>query len=144
MDHVSLVNEMLVNTFNEIIDIEQKALITGQFKEISMNDMHIIEIIGLTEPKNMSTVAKALSVTVGTLTIAVNNLVKKGYVARIRSEEDRRVVFLSLTEKGKAAYEHHATFHSNMVREVMEALSEEELDVLVKALSALTGYFHRF
>ena len=49
----------------------------------------------------MSAVAKSLSVTVGTLTIAMNHLVKKGYVERRRSEEDRRVVLVSLSEKEK-------------------------------------------
>ena len=62
--------------FNEILDVEQKALITGTFKEISINDMHIIDAIGIGEPKNMSTVAGEMAVTVGTLTTAINNLVK--------------------------------------------------------------------
>ena len=42
--------------------------------------------------KTSSEVAKELSITVGTLTVAINNLVKKGYVERLRSEDDRRVV----------------------------------------------------
>ena len=39
-------NNLLVMLFNEILDVEQKALITGSFKEISINDMHIIDAIG--------------------------------------------------------------------------------------------------
>ena len=96
MEKFNAVNEILVKLFNEIMEIEQKVVITGEFKNISNNDMHIIEAIGLHEPKTMSTVAKGLRITVGTLTIAINNLVKKGYVNRIRSEEDRRVVLISL------------------------------------------------
>ena len=38
---------------------------------------------------------------------SVNNLVKKGYIQRMRSQEDRRVVLISLTEQGKKAYYHH-------------------------------------
>ena len=90
--------------FNEILDVEQKALITGSFKEISINDMHIIDAIGVKEPKNMGTVAKAMTVTMGTLTTAINNLVKKGYVTRVRSAEDKRVVLISLTKKGRTGY----------------------------------------
>ena len=81
----NLLNDLLVMLFNEILDVEQKALITGTFKEISINDMHIIDAIGIGEPKNMSTVAGEMAVTVGTLTTAINNLVKKGYVSRVRS-----------------------------------------------------------
>ena len=62
--------------------------------------MHIIAAVGEHGAKSMSAVAKIQKVTVGTLTIAVNSLVKKGYITRVRSEEDRRVVLVSLTEKG--------------------------------------------
>ncbi len=84
---------------------------TKEFKNISITDMHIIEAIGMGEGRNMSSVAKSLEITVGTLTIAINNLVKKGYVNRTRSTKDRRVVLISLSEIGKKAYKHHAHFH---------------------------------
>ena len=99
MSNYEVLHDILVRLFQEILDIESKALIIQSYKDISVNDMHIIEAIGEKEPKNMSTVAKIMSVTVGTLTIAFNSLVKKGYVHRERSEEDRRVVLISLTER---------------------------------------------
>ena len=137
-------NELLVKLFKDILEIEGKSLITEEFKDITYNDMHIIEAIGIEEPRNMSTVAKSLSVTVGTLTIAVNSLVKKGYVKRARSEEDRRVVLLSLPEKGRRAYRHHAQFHKQMVEAVMQNMTEEELSVLVRALQNLSAFFRKF
>ena len=76
MNHYEAINDVLVNLFNEILDLEERALITGEYKNISVNDMHIINAVGIREQKNMSTVARELNVTVGTLTIAVNNLVK--------------------------------------------------------------------
>ncbi len=144
MNAYETVNDVLVKLFNEIMEMEQKSLITGKFTNISNNDMHIIEAIGKEDSKNMSTVAKALRVTVGTLTIAINNLVKKGYVNRIRSEEDRRVVLISLTELGREAFEHHTKFHQEMVDAVLEGLGEEETKVLVGALTNLSRYFRRY
>ena len=141
MDNYSTINEVLVKLFNEIMDIEEKAIITEEFKDISNNDMHIIEAIGKNESKNMSTVAKSLSVTVGTLTIAINNLVKKGYVNRVRSEEDRRVVLISLSPKGEKAYDHHEQFHDEMIRATLAGMDEEQTEVLVKALQNLSAFF---
>jgi DNA-binding MarR family transcriptional regulator len=137
------INEVLVKLFNDIMHIEEKAIITEDFKDISNNDMHIIEAIGIKEPKNMSSVAKALSVTVGTLTIAINNLVKKGYVNRVRSEKDRRVVYISLTEKGLKAYNQHAEFHRQMINATINGLTPDETDVLVRALSNLVDFFRK-
>lgn len=142
MDTYQTLNDVLVNLFRDIMDLEQKAIIKDEFKDISNNDMHIIDAIGEDGCKSMSTVAKALSVTVGTLTIAINSLVKKGYVSRERSEEDRRVVLLSLSEKGKRAFLHHKKFHDAMIRKVLEGLNEQETEVLVKALQNLRGFFY--
>lgn len=144
MKNFEVLHDVLVNLFQEIMDIERKALITSEFKDISVNDMHIIEAIGVEKPRNMSSVAKSLSVTVGTLTIAINSLVKKGYVHRERSEEDRRVVLISLTEKGQKANAHHMKFHEGMIQAVLEDLDEEQQSVLVKSLLNLRKFFDSY
>ena len=137
-------NEVLVSLFRDVNDIEQKAIITSEFSDITNNDMHVIDAIGIDRPKNMSSIARELSVTVGTLTISVNSLVKKGYVVRNRSSEDRRVVFISLSEKGVKAYYHHKKFHEQMIDSVVKELTEEELEALVKALTKLNTWFRSF
>ena len=98
------INDVLVNLFNEILKLEEEAIITDEFKDITNNDMHIIEAVGLSGENTMSVVAKKLGITAGSLTTSVNSLVNKKYVTRQRSDEDRRVVFLKLTDKGKRAY----------------------------------------
>ena len=77
MDSYETLYETLVNLFRDVLEIEQKALATSEFQDLTNNDLHVIEAIGMDQPKNMSSIAKVLSVTVGTLTIAMNSLVKK-------------------------------------------------------------------
>lgn len=141
MDLISTLNEMLVKLFRSINVIEERAIRTGEYRDVTVNDMHVIEAIGMEGEKNMTSVARALDVTTGTLTISVNNLVKKGYVNRTRSEEDRRVVLISLSGKGRKAYLHHQKFHDRMVSVVVEELTEEERQVLEKALRKLNQFF---
>lgn len=141
VDSYQTFNDFMVQLFNDIVNIEEKAVITEDFKDITNNDMHIIEAIGDEEPNSMSQVAKKLSITVGTLTIAINSLVKKGYVHRVRSEEDRRVVLISLTEKGLIAFFHHKKFHEHMIEAMVEGLNSEEKQVLVKAVTNLKQFF---
>lgn len=136
-------NDLLVNLFNEIMTIEEKALITDEFSNISITDMHIIEAIGLGNGRNMSSVAKDLEITVGTLTIAINNLVKKGYVNRNRSTKDRRVVLISLSDLGLKVYNHHALFHKNMIEDIIALLDEKEMEVFLKGVGGINDYFQR-
>ena len=91
----------------------------------------------------MSMIAKELSVTVGTLTIAMNSLVKKGYVTRARGTAARRVVYISLSEKGRHAYEHHKQFHHDMIEAILQDLTPDETESLVKALAKLNLWFRK-
>ena len=141
MDINSTLNEILVKLFRNINAIEERAVRSGEYKDITTNDMHVIEAIGIDEAKNMSTVAKALAVTTGTLTISVNSLVKKGFVDRVRSEADRRVVLVSLTTKGKKAFRQHQKFHEDMINAAVAQLNEEEKVILQKALMDLNLFF---
>ena len=90
MDTFEVLNNLLVKLFNDILDVEEKAIITDEFKDISVTDMHIIEAVGTEEPRTMTAISKTLGVTMGTLTIGMNALVKKGYkyVHAIRKTEE--------------------------------------------------------
>lgn len=140
-DVYKMINHVLVNLINEIWELEEKAIITEEFKDLTNNDMHVIEAIGLGAGNNMSSIAKKLNITVGSLTTAVNNLVNKNYVERSRSKEDRRVVYVKLTEKGINAYHHHEDYHRQMTQAIIDKLDKEELPVLMKTLDALTEFF---
>lgn len=139
-----MINSLLVSAFDNIMDLEEQVLISGEFKDISKNDMHIIDAIGSNETKNMSALAKKLRVTVGTLTIAINNLVKKGYVNRLRSKEDKRVVLISLSDKGKRAYAKHSKFHQDMVSVITSGLGERQTEDLIEMLSRIQLFIDRY
>lgn len=133
-------NELLVNLFNHVMDMEAKAVLTEGYKDISNNDLHIIEAIGVEEPRNMTMIANMLTVTVGTLTTNMNGLEKKGYIRRERGHEDKRVVYVTLTEKGKKAFYHHRDFHKKMIRAIVKDLSEDEMEILYRCLLNLNNF----
>ena len=85
-----IANELLVKIFNNILEIEENILKKGEFKDLSVREMHILESISKVNNSTMSEVSKDLSITVGTLTIGIDKLIRKGYVLRRRIEEDRR------------------------------------------------------
>lgn len=138
---INLLNELLVDTFNDILEIEQKALQSGSFRDLSVTEIHTISAIGMYNRRTMTEVACQLEITLGTLTKAIGHLVRKGYVVRARSEEDRRIVYIQLTKKGKLAYRVHEKFHMDMVRASIEGLTEDEEKVLVKSLDKLNNFF---
>ena len=126
------------------MELEVKAIITDDVRDITNYYIHIIEAIGLGNDSTMSAVARRQGVTAGSLTTSINSLVKKGYVVRSRSEQDRRIVYISLTEKGRKAYYHHENFHREMITAAVKNLSEEELPLLARTLNGLAVFFRNY
>ena len=141
MENREVISDVLVHLFNEIMELEEQAIITEEYKDITNNDMHIIEAVGIDAPRNMSEIAKRLCVTVGTLTTNMNGLEKKGYIIRERSTEDKRVVLVTLTERGRKAFFHHRDFHKNMIKSVVVGLDEDEKRLLYRCLVKLDKFF---
>ncbi|WP_297133478.1 MarR family winged helix-turn-helix transcriptional regulator [Terrisporobacter sp.] len=138
-----ILNRLLVQLFNDILHIEEKAMKNTEFTDLSITEIHTIEAIGTEGNRTMGEIAHDLRITVGTLTTAINRLIKKGYVERKRIEEDRRVVLVSLTESGKAVFLTHSVFHKEMIDEILENFQGEDLEVLNKILEKAIRFFER-
>jgi len=141
---ISQINELLVKVFDDILKIEEVTLRNGPFTDVSVTEVHTIDAIGMYEKRTASEVAKTLNITAGTLTVAVNNLVKKGYVERFGDTEDRRIVKLGLTNRGRLLYRAHAQFHLRMVRASINGLAEAESEMLLKAFQGLHTFLDEF
>lgn len=135
------VDRLLVQTFNEILKVEESAVRISTKDFISANEIHTMEAIGTNTHKSMSEVAAALHITVSTLTTSINRLVLKGMVVRSRSEEDRRVVCLSLTDKARIIVRAHQRFHREMVKAAVDGLSDQEVEILKHTLGNIRQFF---
>ncbi|NLL00893.1 MAG: MarR family transcriptional regulator [Clostridiales bacterium] len=133
-------NRILVEIYDDITHIEEYSIKSGAFKDLSITEIHTIEAVGLYGSRTMSEIASKLDITMGTLTTAIDKLIKKGYVERSRSDIDRRIVNVSLTNRGKLAYRIHEKFHMDMVKEVMEDFNQDEEEILLSALRKLNKH----
>ncbi len=141
-DKRKLINELLVELFNHILLLEERNLKTHGLKNLTITEVHIIEAIKKVDNPSMGEVSARLMVTIGTLSTSVNRLVQKGYVRNDRSEKDRRVVLLSLTEKGEEAFKIHETFHEKMVSKVLERSHLKDDELLLASLQKLLDFFN--
>lgn len=131
------INEYLVTIFNRVQTIEETSLKSSQFSDVSLKEMHTIDIIGKKSQVTPSDIASDLMLTLGTITTSLNRLEKKGYIIRNRSSKDRRVVHLALTKKGRLLYRLHNEFHKSMVKKIIGDMNDMEMEALLKGLISL-------
>ena len=133
-------SERLVRIYENVLLTEEQALSKGYFSDLSNSEMHALDAIGPYEARTMTETANDLGITTGTLTVAIDRLVKKGYVIRKRDESDRRIVRISLTKNGKLACRLHTKFHTVLAKRILEPYSEEDQKKLLKMVSEIDEY----
>lgn len=135
------IDDLLSDTFKSILRIEEHSLDNRLTRGLTITEIHTIEAVGYSERNPMNVVAARLGVTLATLTISINRLVQKGFVERVRDENDRRRVLVSLTRRGREVYRVHSLFHKRMVEDALLDLTEQEERVLVDALRKVRKFF---
>ncbi len=116
----------LEDSFNFVANmtnvIEERTMDTKNIPDLTIGELHVIEMVNKYNNKPMTLIAKQMHVTVGSLTIGVNRLVQKGYLLRIRDEMDHRVILLSITQQGKKVLKFHDKFHDDILGLVLDTI----------------------
>ncbi|ERJ11450.1 MarR family winged helix-turn-helix transcriptional regulator [Haloplasma contractile] len=116
---------------------ERKYLRTHKITDITPNEVKVLYVIGISNTKSMGEIAEKLKVTLGTLTTAVNSLVKKGYVIRTRNKMDRRIKILYLTRKSIEAVKVYSNFYTSILGNLVNELDADETETVNKILKIM-------
>ncbi len=137
-----IVDELFRKLFDKYNKLESKKFFSKSLDDLTVIEINTIVVIGRgEEDKKMSEIANTLGVTFGTPTVTVDRLIKKGYVIRRRDKEDRRQVFISLSETGKDVFESIIIIRNILAEKIYGILSENERKALINILSSLDSHF---
>src|SRR5262245_15794775 len=110
------------------------AAANGPHVELNMQELRVVELLGDEGPKMMRELAEHLKVAVNSMTSIADGLENKKLVGRHRSEEDRRVVRVELTESGKEIYRSLLEVNMRLFRSMLGALTEDEQEIFLVLL----------
>jgi DNA-binding MarR family transcriptional regulator len=115
---------------------EQCCIICGGFNE---KELLILGFIGHRKDVIMSDIAENMKAPLSTLTSIVDKLVEKKYLLRAHSEEDRRVVNVTLAPKGKEAYKIFTDRRNSMTEKILSQFSVNERNNLIDYLGRISN-----
>ena len=135
-------NEVIVDTYRSILRVEENILKRSDQTDLSISEIHMLEAVGKGKGRRrtISELAEVLNITLPSVTVAINKLMKKGYVEKVRGEEDGRIVYVSLTRQGRRIDSAHRYFHESMVRSIIRDMTESEMQALYKGVMKLDAF----
>ncbi len=138
--------KQLEESFNTIANmtmvIEERTMDTKNIPNLTIGELHLIEMVNRYNNKPMTLIANKLHITVGAMTICLNRLVQKGYLLRTRDEMDRRVILLSITPEGKKVLKYHNKFHDDIIGLALDTLSIQQAAKVLNQFAYVLEYYY--
>lgn len=127
--------EQLQTYLYELTEVYRKhqQYIKTRYK-ISSLDMEIIQLVVLQGPKKMKEIGDHFQVKLSTLTSVIDKIEEQKLVKRVNSREDRRVVFLEVTRKGRGLYDQYQRYLALIAEDMRASLSETEFSGFLAGL----------
>src|SRR6058998_3582266 len=105
--------------------------------ELGDSDFRVLEALLHKGPLPVNTIGPKVWLTAGSISVAVDRLVKKGLVSRKGHPDDRRVRRVELTPKGRALISRGFGEHAAAMEAVIDVLSKNERLTLLRLLKKL-------
>jgi MarR family transcriptional regulator, organic hydroperoxide resistance regulator len=110
---------------------------------LSRHQASILDHLDELDPTTVNDLARHMGVTPATMSLALDRLERKGYVARLRDNPDRRRVHVRLTAAGVRMREATSVLDPPRVEELLSRLTGDEREAAVRGLALLAAAAHR-
>ena len=121
----------------EIAKIEEKTITGSRFSELTGKQMHYLEVISNLDNPNLSELATELNLSKPSITAIIDKFEEKGFIRKVKSDEDRRVSHIHMAQKGKEIEKVHSKIHMRISNMFTSKLTEGELKSLINLLSKI-------
>lgn len=110
--------------------------------KLSSLDVDIIHLIVTRGQKKMKEIGDYFQVKLSTLTSIIDKLERQEYVRRTSTPDDRRVVFLEVTRKGKSVHEQYAQYFQLLAEKAGTTLDDDQFESLILGLKKIVAASH--
>lgn len=104
-------------------------------------ELYVLLYVAQKGPQKMSELAEVFSMTKSNITFLVDNLEKNGFVERERSNEDRRVIYIRLTDRGRDIYRQILDDFAKLIDKVASQIPEQDLLIISDGFERLSRLF---
>jgi DNA-binding MarR family transcriptional regulator len=137
MDSLEEKARALTDLFTQLMrrfQMQESEFFRSLESELSLQELKVIFFLNRGQPSIMREIADCLNLSVSTMTRLIDRLVSKDLVTRRRPEDDRRIVNVELTAKGREVTNWQDQKHMQLCRVILRALSETDQQQLLDLL----------
>ncbi|KPV43678.1 MarR family winged helix-turn-helix transcriptional regulator [Alicyclobacillus ferrooxydans] len=132
----SSMNEQF-ESFEEVMSRLQQIMkmhYPGKDSGLTASQLFILRLLMHSEQAKASDIARASGLSPGAVTQVCDELVKEGLVQRTRSQDDRRVVHIQITDEGRAVFQKIRQTRSDKIKLILTRLGDHDAKEFVRII----------
>lgn len=107
--------------------------------DLTPHQLIVLKIIADSGDSTMTELSAKMNVTMGNTTGLVDRLTKEGYVSRSHDPNDRRIVKVKLTGKGRQVMTRAKKKRQSMFLKVLERLTTKDIETMLELFEKIIG-----
>lgn len=119
--------------------IEPGLLAGSVYADLHANDVGLFEVLASADEWSVRRIAEALGVPISTISSALDRLERRGLVERRRTPDDRRVVLIDLTARGRRLAARLREAHVENCRGMLARLNPSEREEFLGMATRIAG-----
>ncbi|WP_052465263.1 MarR family winged helix-turn-helix transcriptional regulator [Thermotoga profunda] len=133
--------QIMKSIFDLVLTFSRMLNFNNEIENLRAIELYVLLYVAQRGSQKMSELAQAFSMTKSNITFLVDSLEQKGFVMRSRSNEDRRVVMIELTQKGQQIYKQILSDFSKLIDKVTSQIPSQDLAVMADGFERLSKLF---
>ena len=118
---------------------EWKISLEQSLAPLTEGQLNVLELLLDSQPMKPSDLIQYLSTTPAAITTLLDRMERNELIVRTRDDNDRRIVWISVSDKGKAEAERGRSIRSSMIEQSLDRISIHNQQLLVYLLGKVAN-----
>jgi len=128
---------VLARTHNTLMEIDRRDI---RHYGLNQTEFAVLELLYHKGPHPLQQIGEKILITSGSITYVINKLEKKGLLERKPCEEDRRIVYATLTDQGRIFLSEIFPKHAEALTNAFQGLTTEEKQLAIELVKKIGLY----
>ena len=132
-----MITDVITILTAKIAKIEQNTITESRFSKLTGKQMYYLEVISKLNNPNLSELAIELNLSKPSITAIVDKFEERGFIRKVKSDEDRRVSHIHMAERGIEIEKVHSKIHRRISDMLTSKLNQNELESFINLLNKI-------
>lgn len=138
MSHTEIQLDRILKALSIFLDKIGPEMMNHKDLNLTSPQYHMLRFLSVKGPSKVKDLAEKMEVKSSAITVMIDRLIQNNYVIRHHDSQDRRVIFINLTDEGREVIQIVKKRHKAILHQYIKHLSNKEIEAFADTFEKLS------